>query len=58
MNILKTTEGIIPEIVLTNQGKLAKNTLITMLNSLSKESKIYEFIQANYKLPISVVTYN
>jgi hypothetical protein len=58
MNMLKTTDGIIPEIVLTNQGKLAKNTLITMLNSLSKESKIYEFIQANYKLPISVVTHN
>lgn len=44
--------------MLTNQGKLAKNTLITMLNSLDKESKIYEFIQANYKLPISVVTHN
>lgn len=58
MNILKTTDSIIPEIVLTNQGKLAKNTLITMLNSLDKESKIYEFIQANYKLPISVVTHN
>jgi hypothetical protein len=29
-----------------------------MLNSLSKESKIYEFIQANYKLLISVVTHN
>jgi len=58
MNILKISDSIIPEIVLTNQGKLAKNTLITMLNSLDKESKIYEFIQANYKLPISVVTHN
>lgn len=41
MNILKTTDGIFPEIILTNQGKLAKITLITMLNSLPKESKIF-----------------
>ncbi len=29
-----------------------------MLDSLPKKSKLYEFIQANYKLPISVVIHN
>jgi|SRR5882757_3022133 len=29
-----------------------------MLDSLPKKSKLYEFIQANYKLPISVVSHN
>jgi hypothetical protein len=58
INILKTTDSIIPEIVHTNQGKLAENTLITMLDSLPAKSKLYEFILANYKLAISVVGHN
>jgi hypothetical protein len=44
--------------MLTNQGKLAKNTLIAMLDSLPKKSKLYEFIRDNYKLPLSVVSHN
>lgn len=58
LNTLKTTRGVIPEIILTNQGKLAKNTLISMLDSLPKKSKIFEFILANYKLPISVLNHS
>lgn len=56
----KLQVAIIPDIVLTKQGILAKNTLIEMIDSLlltgSIENKyLYNFIKTNYNLPISVL---
>lgn len=63
INHLKLQEAIIPNIVLTKQGILAKKTLIEMIDSLllmgSIETKyLYNFIKTNYKLPISVLIKN
>lgn len=63
---LKLHEAIIPELVLTKQGILAKKTLIEMIDSLSFTPKggsienkyLYNFIKTNYKLPISVLIQN
>lgn len=64
INVLKTSKGIIPEIVFTNQAKLAKQTLIEMIDSLSlltaqgENNLVYNFIKTNYKLPISAQRFN
>lgn len=55
--------AIIPDIVLTNQGILAKKTLIEMIDSLTltgsiENKNLYNFIKTNYNLPISVLIKN
>jgi hypothetical protein len=60
---VKLHEAIIPELVLTKQGILAKKTLIEMIDSLSLTGSIenkylYNFIKTNYNLPISVLIKN
>lgn len=53
---LKKTPGITPDIVLSKQGILATDNLTKMINSLTRDTVLYDFIKKNYNLPISVVS--
>nr|YP_010555477.1 GIY-YIG endonuclease [Ramaria rubella]UYR22225.1 GIY-YIG endonuclease [Ramaria rubella] len=64
---LRTTDGIEPKILLSRQGGLASNTLISMINALSSalwkdteerigQTKVSQFIRENYQLPLLVVS--
>lgn len=58
LDTLKNNKDIEPKITLTNQGKLATNNLIKMIDSLSSsdDTILYNFIKNNYELPISVLS--
>jgi hypothetical protein len=49
LDILKNNKDIEPKITLTNQGKLATNNLIKMIDSLSSsdDTTLYNFIKNN-----------
>ena len=57
LNNLKKDSNITPDIVLSKQGRNATDNLIKMINSLARDTVLYDFIKKkNYNLPISVVS--
>jgi hypothetical protein len=56
LNNLKKDSNVTPDIVLSKQGRNATDNLIKMINSLARDTVLYDFIKKNYNLPISVVS--